>query len=765
MNNGSFTDFTTALAAFESGIDTTVAQTSSWMQYLRVFDPQYGNVDPTTVDLSNPTDLANLQYHVHNTLGFLGKYQFGEPLLIDLGYYTPAATGYYGTTATNEWKGEWTGKHAVYSKTDFMTNVQELAIREAFAMNMDTINQYLAQAGKTIDDFLGHQFTYSRLGEVHVATVSMSGILASAHLQGPGGVAQLLLHHVASSDEYGTNILFYMDKFGQYNNPFGTAADDQLSGSDYSETLAGGIGHNSYTTGAGDDKMILAKSIGGQDTVQDFAVGHDVISLVNFPGVTFKDLAIHTISDGSEIVFPNGQTLTLLHVAPTEITAQQFVYGPYKITWNANSGDTVLDNFNLQHDLIDLNYAFASNNLALYEENGSSVIEVIGNHQRVILEEIPLNQLSAANFIKAPVDFATVHFSTNASHVPPVNTSPPIVTPPADNHTSATEQQESDNGDVFSFTWNWGARDIVHQFNVADDIIDLKNFWTSFDLIKFYDNSAGQAVIDLINLNNQTITLEGVSIQALTDRNFTGVSGTWTGNATISSTSTNPNDNTTMPVTDTDTTTHTDNPSSSDAHQYSYTWNWGVKEIIKQFDVTHDTIDLSRFWTSFDQIEIKNDDFGNTVIDLSAINNQTITLQGVSVSRLLAKNITGVTGSYSDALITPTVPPDNTFIENTSSTDLNVITHGVNDTNLTANNLVKDVFQFTWNWGSQKTISDFNVTQDKVDLSHFWTSADQVSVHNDTHGNAVIDLTALNNQTITLLGVSASDLQGDNLLF
>lgn len=33
-----------------------------------------------------PTEHPN-QYQVENSLGFMGKYQFGEPLLIDLGYY------------------------------------------------------------------------------------------------------------------------------------------------------------------------------------------------------------------------------------------------------------------------------------------------------------------------------------------------------------------------------------------------------------------------------------------------------------------------------------------------------------------------------------------------------------------------------------------------------------------------------------------------------------------------------------------------------
>ena len=110
MADSDFSDFLASLGAFESGIDTSQSYTSYYFDFLGVFDPTRGNVDPQTVDNTDPADLAQLQYHVHNTLGFLGKYQFGEPLLIDLGYYEPAASGFYGSTATNEWLGTWTGK-------------------------------------------------------------------------------------------------------------------------------------------------------------------------------------------------------------------------------------------------------------------------------------------------------------------------------------------------------------------------------------------------------------------------------------------------------------------------------------------------------------------------------------------------------------------------------------------------------------------------------------------------------------------------------
>ncbi|MDJ0774146.1 MAG: glycosyl hydrolase family 18 protein [Mastigocoleus sp. MO_167.B18] len=79
--------------------------------------------------------------------------------------------------------------------------------------------------------------------------------------------------------------------------------------------------------------------------------------------------------------------------------------------------------------------------------------------------------------------------------------------------------------DIFNFTWDWGSQHVIDKFNPSEDSINLKNFWTDYKSFKIYNDTQGNAVIDLKQLNNQTITLKGVSVSELSPDNITGVGG------------------------------------------------------------------------------------------------------------------------------------------------------------------------------------------------------------------------------------------------
>ncbi|MDA8572577.1 peptidoglycan-binding protein LysM [Flavobacteriaceae bacterium] len=122
------------------------------------------------------------KYKVVNALGYLGKYQFGVSTLKLIGIYSP---------------------------TDFLNNpkLQE----KAFLANAKR-NKWVLR--RDIKRFVGHK--------INGTLVTESGILAAAHLAGPGNVKRYLRSYgtVGFTDAFGTDIASYMRRFSSYDTSF-----------------------------------------------------------------------------------------------------------------------------------------------------------------------------------------------------------------------------------------------------------------------------------------------------------------------------------------------------------------------------------------------------------------------------------------------------------------------------------------------------------------------------------------------------------------
>ncbi|WP_422105014.1 peptidoglycan-binding protein LysM [Winogradskyella sp.] len=118
-------------------------------------------------------------YFTVNTLGYLGKYQFGSETLKLLGIYNP---------------------------NQFLYNpeLQE----KAFMANASRNKWVLRKDIKRFDGKL--------IGGVKVTE---SGILAAAHLAGPGSVKKFLRSYGSDNfaDAYGTTVKYYMKRFSGYD--------------------------------------------------------------------------------------------------------------------------------------------------------------------------------------------------------------------------------------------------------------------------------------------------------------------------------------------------------------------------------------------------------------------------------------------------------------------------------------------------------------------------------------------------------------------
>lgn len=140
-------------------------------------------------------------YKKINKFGYLGRYQFGEVALEELGYYKRKKRRW---GRNNHWDGEWSGKHGIYSKKDFLYNpaIQDVAAKELFIKNW----QYIKTAG--LHKLIGKN--------INGIKITKSGLIAGSHLKGLGGLIKFLKKKEHVQDGLGTNIAEYIDKFKGY---------------------------------------------------------------------------------------------------------------------------------------------------------------------------------------------------------------------------------------------------------------------------------------------------------------------------------------------------------------------------------------------------------------------------------------------------------------------------------------------------------------------------------------------------------------------
>ena len=118
-------------------------------------------------------------YFSVNDFGYLGKYQFGKETLKLIGIYTPNQFLY----------------NPELQEKAFLANAQR--------------NKWVLR--KDIDRFVGKN--------INGIKVTESGILAAAHLAGPGSVKIFLRSSGRNgfSDAYGTSLSYYMKRFSGYD--------------------------------------------------------------------------------------------------------------------------------------------------------------------------------------------------------------------------------------------------------------------------------------------------------------------------------------------------------------------------------------------------------------------------------------------------------------------------------------------------------------------------------------------------------------------
>lgn len=162
------------------------------------------DVDAFLIALGNRESGGN--YKIMNKYGYVGLYQVGEQALKDVGVYYETKNINY---KNNDWKGYVKGgnKYGITCLWDFMHSPKK---QKAVQIDFKKLHwQYLKNlnltkyVGKTING------TY----------ITQSGLLAGAHLVGPGGVRDFLSSNGKNDvkDANGTPVSSYIKKFAGYD--------------------------------------------------------------------------------------------------------------------------------------------------------------------------------------------------------------------------------------------------------------------------------------------------------------------------------------------------------------------------------------------------------------------------------------------------------------------------------------------------------------------------------------------------------------------
>jgi hypothetical protein len=142
-----------------------------------------------------------------NRFGYAGLFQFGAPLLSDLGLYSPGPTedlsnwSKTGRAAPGKWSGTFSipGFPTVRTFSDFLEN--SAAQLAAFSFDRARMEQQIETRG--LDGYVDHA--------IGGTTITRTGLMYMIHLGGPGGTQRVLQTKGRTNprDANGTSLLDY----------------------------------------------------------------------------------------------------------------------------------------------------------------------------------------------------------------------------------------------------------------------------------------------------------------------------------------------------------------------------------------------------------------------------------------------------------------------------------------------------------------------------------------------------------------------------
>lgn len=303
------------------------------------------------------------------------------------------------------------------------------------------------------------------------------------------------------------------------NTMYGGTGNDTLqagSGSDYldggegndtlwangnNDTLLGGTGTDFMAGGSGNDLFIMTAEAGAVDTLRSFGGvnGTDVIDMTSFTAIhSLSDLTIVQNGSNAEILLADGQKIVVESFLATDFTEAHFVFTPAP-------PPPPPELFGNGNEIVDFNFV-AQGDYA----PGTQTVDAMDGDDIVILSD-------ANNWAYT----AGAVFGGGNGH--------DTITGGAQNDVMADGNGNdvltgSGGNDTFVFKLEASAQDLISDFTLGQDLIDLRD--ASFAAINYMSdllitNVGDGAYVEVGN--GHAIYLSGIDGTMLTANNFLGV--------------------------------------------------------------------------------------------------------------------------------------------------------------------------------------------------------------------------------------------------
>jgi hypothetical protein len=132
------------------------------------------------------------RYDIKNSWGYLGRWQFGKPRLYDLGY------------SIDGWHPPNQQRKLSVTEEEFLKNKH---------MQNEVFNRHVKDLSTRL-----HNLFWAEIGmDKYGVFITLSGLVAGAHIGGFGGVREFMRNGSNPSDQLGTSIKDYIDLFKGYD--------------------------------------------------------------------------------------------------------------------------------------------------------------------------------------------------------------------------------------------------------------------------------------------------------------------------------------------------------------------------------------------------------------------------------------------------------------------------------------------------------------------------------------------------------------------